>query len=258
MKTRERKVKEKMENNTVELLQSLLKKETAALPRVEGGILYCPECGRTLPSHRRHQYCPRCGQKMKYSGKEEKLARWDPRYNRPRILIDMDDTINNFLGYLCEAYNERYGENLKLSDMTDWDITKFMGQRGIELFKEEGFFEKIPEKKNALKAIKKLIESADYDVYVVTACTTNHELEEKFKWFEENLPEFNKDRIIKCKEKEIIHGDVLIDDNVANLDRCSPFMRCVLFDMPHNREEDRYPRIKSLSEVIPLLKEWFY
>jgi 5'(3')-deoxyribonucleotidase len=162
------------------------------------------------------------------------------------------------LGYLVEAYNERMGTNLKAADIKEWDISQYMGKEGFEIFKEEGFFENVPEKKNSVKALKKLISSDDYDVFIVTACTTNHELEEKFKWFDDNLPEFNKNRIIKCKEKEIIHGDVLIDDNINNLDKCSPFMRCILFDMPHNRDEDRYPRIKSINEAIPLLKEWFY
>lgn len=218
---------------------------------------YCPNCGRTLPTRRRHNFCPMCGQKILYEGIET-LNKWDPRYNRPRILFDMDDCINGFMSHLVDVYNERTGANVKAKDIKDWDLSKYLGEYGMSIFREEGFFEDIPEKKSATKTLKKLIESKNYDVYIITACGSNRELEEKYHWFDKYLPEFNKDRIIKCKEKEIIHGDVLIDDNVSNLRKCAPFMRCILFDMPHNQDCNEFPRVKALKEVIPYLQEWFY
>ena len=220
--------------------------------------LACPCCGRHLPAQRRHKYCPECGQKLAYEAAEAYTRKWDPRYNRPRILVDMDDCINGFTNHLIKTYNKRMGTNIKMSDIKQWDLEQYIGQYGMSIFREEGFFEEIPEKKSATKTLKKLIMSADYDVYIITACGSNQELEEKYRWFDKYLPEFNKDRIIKCKEKEIIHGDVLIDDNIANLDKCSPYMRCIIFDMPANRDCNSYPRVKSLEEVIPLLQEWFY
>ena len=222
------------------------------------GHIQCPTCGRHLPATRKHKYCPECGQHLMYEEGESYNKKWDPRYNRPRILFDMDDCINGFTNHLIEVYNQRTGSNIKISDIKEWDLAKYIGEYGMSIFKEEGFFENIPEKKSATKTLKKLIMSADYDVYIITACNSNLELEEKYRWFDKYLPEFNKDRIIKCKEKEIIHGDVIIDDNIDNLIKCSPYMRCVIFDMPSNRDVTDFPRIKSLKEIIPLLKEWFY
>lgn len=219
---------------------------------------FCPVCGRTLPRIRRHKYCPECGQKISYGNNEENLPKWDPRMNRPRILIDMDDCINGFMQYLLDVYNERTGLKIKASEIKDWNLEAYIGSYGMSIFREEGFFENIPEKGSSTKTLKKLIESGDYDVYIITACNSNQELEEKYHWFDKYLPEFNKDRIIKCKEKEIIHGDVLIDDNIQNLQKCSPYMRCILFDMPHNKQCNDFPRIKNLKEIIPMLKEWFY
>ena len=236
---------------------TLLQKGTAKTVACKNERLLCPTCGRALPNRRKYTYCPDCGQYLDY-GSGDGVQKWDVRYNRPRILFDMDDCINTFLTHLLAVYNERTGAHIKPSEIKDWDLTKYLGEYGLSIFKEEGFFEGIPEKKNATRTLKKLILSADYDVYIITACTTNRELEEKYKWFDKYLPEFNKDRIIKCKEKEIIRGDVLIDDKVENLEKCSPYMRCILFDMPHNRECQDFPRVKSLAEVVPLLKEWFY
>lgn len=224
---------------------------------LKNNLFKCPVCGKNLPMKRRHKFCPECGQKLAYD-EGELTQRWDPRMNRPRILFDMDDVVNGFTQHLLEVYNQRTGAHIKLNDVKEWDLSKYIGEYGMSIFREEGFFEDIPEKKSATKTLKKLIESADYDVYIITACNSNQELEEKYKWFDKYLPEFNKDRIIKCKEKEIIHGDVLVDDNLSNLRRCAPYMRCVVFDMPTNQECDEFPRIKSLKEIIPLLKEWFY
>lgn len=225
-------------------------------PVEKNDCIYCPNCSRNLPTIRRYKFCPDCGQKLLYeSGKSSK---WDPRHNRPVILFDLDDTVNNFTGPLVDIFNERTGAEVKVEDIKDWDLSKYLGEYGISIFREEGFFENLPEKNNSLSVLKTLIQSTDYDVYIVTACGTNQELEEKFKWFDKYLPTFNKDRIIKCKEKEIIRGDVLVDDNVSNLRKCAPYMRCILYDMPHNRECEEFLRIHSLEEVLPLLKEWFY
>lgn len=183
--------------------------------------------------------------------------KWDYRYKRPRVLCDMDDVLNNFLGYLLKVYNQRNGTNIKRSDIKDWDISQFVDISIFDIIKEEGFFERIPEKGKAIKTLKELIKSTKYDVYIVTACTTDTELEQKFKWFEKMLPDFDKNRIIRCKEKEIIRGDVLIDDKLDNLYRCEPYMKCVVFDMPHNRDEQRFIRIKNLSEIVPILEKWF-
>lgn len=183
---------------------------------------------------------------------------WDQRYNRPRILLDMDDCINNFLHYLCRVYNKRTGSNLKVSEIKDWEITKYMGQEGLNIFKEEGFFSQVGEKRHSVDTLKKLIESTKYDVYVISACHSVKELEEKVEWFAKYLPEFDPNRIIRCREKEIIRGDVLVDDRLENLHKCSPFMKCIVFDMPHNRNCSLYPRVKRLEDIIPIIDEWFY
>ena len=189
--------------------------------------------------------------------RKDKLL-WNPYFKRPKVLIDMDDCINNFISHLCKIYNQQTGKHVTPSQIKDWDITKVMGQKGMDVIKENGFFYEIPQKRQSIKTIKDLINSDKYDVYVITACNSISELQEKNDWFDKFLPSFNKDRIIKCKEKDLIRGDVLIDDRYENLKMCEPFMKCIIFDMAHNRKYNEFPRIKSLSEAVPLLDEWFY
>lgn len=223
-------------------------------PILHSNRMFCPNCGRNLPLIRRYNYCPECGQAISYDGIYQN---WDTRYKRPRVLFDMDDCINNFMGYLIEKHNERYGTNIKVTDVKKWDVDSVL-PHGHEIFMEAGFFENIPVKNNSVASLKRMIKSTKYDIYIITACNSNRELEEKYIWFDKYLPDFNKDRIIKCKEKELIRGDVLIDDKVDNLDKCSPFMHCILFDMPSNKDCNEYPRVKNLKEVEKILEKMFY
>lgn len=233
------------------VVEELIKRDCAQI-EINGR---CPVCQSELlkiPG-----FCNCCGQRV-VKDKNQRLHRWDSRYNRPRILIDMDDCINSFTDYLLEIYNRRTGAAICREDIKEWNLHKYIGDYGMSIFQEAGFFENIPEKNGSIAVLKDLILSKDYDVYVITACGSNQELEEKYRWFSRYLPQFNRNRIIRCKEKELINGDVLIDDNPDNLRKCAPFMKTVVYDMPTNRDIDDMVRIYSLKEVVPLLREWFY
>lgn len=240
------------------MYSEIIERNIAAKPIEKNGCIFCPKCERTLPQKRRHNFCPNCGQKLLYDGIAINLPKWNPLNNRPIVSFDCDNVANTFNKYLVKVYNEETGLNVKASELKEWDLSKYLGELGMSLFKEKGFFEKIPPNKSSIKTLKELINSKKYDIYIITACGSTQELEEKFNWFDKFLPEFNKNRIISYREKEIIHADVLVDDNLENLHKCAPYMRCVTFDMPHNRDCDLYPRIKDLTEIIPMLEEWFY
>lgn len=187
-----------------------------------------------------------------------KENKWSSGGNRPRILFDMDDVVTNFLNHLVKIYNDRKGTKVKISDIKGWNLGDALGQDAYDIFKEDGFFLQLKSKKKSTSTLKSLIESEKYDIYIVTACTRPEEFLEKVFWFREVLPSFNTDRIISTKEKYLIRGDVIVDDKVANLDTCAPYMECILYDMPSNRNETRYKRIKNLEELIPILEEMFY
>lgn len=174
-----------------------------------------------------------------------------------KVILDMDDVVNQFLDYLLEVYNKKYDKNVKLNDITSWDLTKNEAVRPsiIKLFKKRGFFLSVPEKRGAIEVIKKLMDDGRYDIYIVTACGTVNEYKEKIEWMENYLPEFNKSHIIMCTEKNLIRGDVIVDDKVQNLDECAPYYKkCILYDMPHNRYTHKYDRILTLKELPDILE----
>lgn len=186
-----------------------------------------------------------------------KNIKWNKDNNRPIVLLDMDDVTTDFLGCLLRIYNERMGTHAKVRDCESWNLEETFSPEILDIFKEKGFFANLTPKKGSLKAIKKLISSTRYDVYIVTACKSVQEYQEKVEWFAKNLPEFNPNRIIMCSEKYLIRGHVLVDDKIQNLNECQPFMYTFAYDMPHNKD-CKHKKIKTLMELLPILDEIFY
>lgn len=200
-------------------------------------------------------------QELLEEDEEKPEIRWDYRNNRPRILLDMDDVVNDFLGALIKEYNEEHGTSIKKRDIKDWDLTKsevLDAADAIRLFQEKGFFLSIPPKASSIEAINKMIASTKYDIYIVTACGSVEEYREKQEWLKKYIPQFNLQRLIMCTEKSIIRGDVLVDDKVQNLVECSPYMRTLLYDVSTNHGKRGFKRVRNLNQVLELLEKWFY
>lgn len=184
------------------------------------------------------------------------------RNNRVRVILDSDDVITSCLRGVVKAYNEKNGTSFKPANCNVWDLTTVF-QCSVsdlfEVFKTPGFFENLEPKKGAIGAIRELIKSTRYDLYIVSA-TTNYEqeYEEKLNWLRKWLPEFNLKRFIACEDKEIIRADVIIDDKVENLDKCAPFMQCILMDSPTNKDCDKYIRLDRMKNLPALLNQMFY
>jgi len=182
---------------------------------------------------------------------------------RPIVLLDMDDVITNCLRSAVKNYNVENGTNFNYKDCHTWSLEDFLGvdtETVLNLFRDPGFFENLTPKRGSVGAINELIKSTKYDIYIITATSDDDgsELVEKIRWFKKYIPKFNTKRIISCKDKYIIRGDVLVDDKVENLDLCAPYMQCVLMDAPSNQECDRYIRIRSLKSLPALLEKMFY
>lgn len=155
---------------------------------------------------------------------------------RLTVLIDMDDTIEN----LCETWvnylNETYGTNVVLNDISEWDMTKaFPTLPRDEIFKpltDERLWKRVTPLPGAVKNIKKIIDDG-HKVVIVTssypdtiALKLNNVL---FKYF----PYLTLNDVIISFQKQLIKGDVLIDDAPHNLEGGDYYK--LLFNAPHNR-----------------------
>jgi len=153
-----------------------------------------------------------------------------------RILIDMDDVMDCLSDHWCEYLNERYGTSATREDMTEWDASlafKSLTREQVEEpLGESGFWAGVKPMPGAVDGVKYIIDKG-HEVYVVTNSNYKmlHEKMEEmlFKYF----PFIDWEHVIIASSKQMIRGDVLIDDGYHNL-LDGPYVK-ILFDAPWNR-----------------------
>ena len=155
------------------------------------------------------------------------------------ILIDMDDTIEQLLKAWLKGVNERYGYSVQYENVTTWDVSEpypeLTREQVYAIPDEPGFWRTVEPIEGAAEAIRHFMD-AGHEVYIVTA-TPYISVAEKmddllFRWF----PFITWDQVIITSNKQLIKGDVLIDDGVHNLEG-GDYVK-ILMTALHNRDYD--------------------
>ena len=126
--------------------------------------------------------------------------------SKPIILVDMDNTILDF-----------HGNN-------EYPVPKHIW--GHPFMYRKGFFLDLPAIKPMVAAIKNIIRTGKYDVYICTKplAESPDSYSEKSEWIIRHLPElFNK--IIMVQDKSMVYGDYLIDDDDRNNNFTGEFVK---------------------------------
>lgn len=178
---------------------------------------------------------------------------------RPVIIFDYDDVLFDFLGKTIEVYNQKMNTNINVDDVKSWDLSETGDiQVFMQIIRNASLWKTMTPKKNAIEVVQRLINDGRYTVLICTACNTLAEYVVKVQMIKEMIPGFDTSKIITVTDKYLIRGDVIIDDKIENCDDCAPYMKCILMDMPHNRECTKYQRITDLSELEKILEEMFW
>lgn len=159
---------------------------------------------------------------------------------RLTILIDFDQTINNLNDAWVDFLNKRYGTSVKAEDIKEWDMTKaFPTLTEKEIYKplrEEALWERVVPLPKAYDNICKL----KYDGHKVYVVTTSNPItvpikltKVLFKYF----PFFTYNDVIITSHRQMILGDVLVDDGQHNLVGDTPYKK-ILFSASHNKSFD--------------------
>ncbi len=155
------------------------------------------------------------------------------------ILVDMDDTIEQLLKAWVRGVNEKYGRNVAYDDVESWDVSAaFPGLTRAQVYEipmQPGFWKTVEPVPGAAEALQRLID-AGHQVYIVTA-TLQESINEKmndllFRYF----PFLSWNQVIITANKQLIRGDVLIDDGIHNLVG-GDYVK-ILMTAPHNRSFD--------------------
>jgi 5'(3')-deoxyribonucleotidase/uncharacterized protein with PQ loop repeat len=177
-----------------------------------------------------------------------------PGHPRRRVAIDMDEVVADSLGKHLRLYNEVFGAELTPADLAGRSLEQAVPKERVaavrELLATPGFFrdlEPLPESREVVRAL-----CARHEVFIATAAMeVPTSFADKFAWLREHFPFIPPSHVVFCGDKAVLDVDYLIDDSPRHFARLRGTP--VLFSAPHNRDETRYLRVSSWSEVRTLL-----
>lgn len=180
---------------------------------------------------------------------------------RLTILVDMDDTIEDLLSAWVAYLNEKHGTSIQKDDVAQWDISKSFPMLNREQVYEplylDSFWLSVKPIDGAAGALQKLVADGHQVLIVTTSSyeTLRTKMEEVlFKYF----PFLSWDDVIVTSRKQLVNGDVLVDDATHNLEG-GQYLR-VLMDAPHNRaydaESNGMIRVYNWSEAYKVISQY--
>ena len=176
------------------------------------------------------------------------------------ILVDMDDTIEQLLAALVKKANERFNRSATIDEITDWSIVcAYPGlekRQILELMYEPGFWDTVEPVPGAADALKYLMDKG-HQVYVVTATEFENVPAKMERVLFRYFPFLSRDQVIITGNKQMIRGDVLIDDGIHNLEGGE--YRKILFTAPYNKDYDAEAngmiRVHNWDEILRVINE---
>ena len=167
------------------------------------------------------------------------------------LLSDLDDVVENLLPTWIKMLNFMNADNPNFipkhpEEITSWDVQNFFPMLTIdEVFaplNTDLIWKMITPKPGATRVVKKYNDMPDVDFRIVTASHYSS-IPAKREFLRKFFPFINWNQVIVCSNKQMIKGNVLLDDSPRNL--IGGDYKGILFRAPHNLSFDAsiYPNI---------------
>ena len=179
-----------------------------------------------------------------------------------RILVDMDEVLNNLLDGWVAYLNERHHLNANAQDIYAWDVgcvyPTLTPEEVEQPLYDDTLWERLAAKPGSVESLKTMIDDG-HEIFVVTASSVYQTLPAKIDWLLKHYPYLTWDNVVLARRKQIVSGDVLIDDGIHNLEGGGYFK--ILMDAPNNRaydaEKNGMIRVYTLKEAYDVMKTVF-
>lgn len=164
------------------------------------------------------------------------------------ILLDVDDVIADLVPAWLKQYNYLYMDDLKIEQITGWDIASYTKpecsrEKFFGILEDGSIYENVRPIQGAQYGIQEL--QKKHDVYFVTAGY----YKTKREWLKGYGLLMDDTEFIVCYDKNLIRGDILIDDRFDNIEKFPG--KGILFTRPWN-EKFRWPYIADTwVQILP-------
>lgn len=153
-----------------------------------------------------------------------------------RIVVDVDDVVNNMSDVLLPILNYRYHTNYIKSDITYWTWYGLHFSNPWKPLDEQHFWDVVEINPVAVQVLQDLVKDG-HDVKLVTASMFHtmlpYKIERTLAAFDSSI--INERNVIVAQDKMAVKADVRIDDNPHNL--CTSD-HAILFAQPWNSPND--------------------
>lgn len=184
-----------------------------------------------------------------------------------RIVLDQDQVICDWVQRIIEWYNQDKGTCFTKDDIKSWNMTMNLGPHSEDFLRSAmrypELYRDLDPIEGAMYGVKKLLNDG-HDVLIATAVPkcAGIAYHGKLEWLRRNMPYFPLKNFIAIHRKDLLEGDLLLDDGLHNIVPWNDRGRtAVVFDAPWNREEPKYNdpskvyRIKHWNEFLKLVDE---
>jgi len=171
-----------------------------------------------------------------------------------RIILDMDNVIAEINPQYVNYFKKIYGTDLVLDELIQHQKNGTFPDYSLlhKLLEEPQFFRGLPVMADAKEVVQELNDK--YEIFIVSAAVEYPQsLTEKIEWLKEHFPFIKTRQIAFSGSKRFVHGDIMIDDKVSNLDHFNG--RKLLFTHPNNLKYtgEQYTRVDNWKEVAKIL-----
>lgn len=171
------------------------------------------------------------------------------------IKIDIDGVLRNILEPMCKLYNDEFGTEITPDEVDRYRVDEMFplikevyNKSAVEFFFDTNsffVFRMAPKYKGVSKAINKL-RKLGHKIVIVSYQRTLYNKIDTLLWLMTN--KINYDDICFTSDKDIVKGDVMVDDNPEFLYQITGDCQTVLIDMPYNRECKDFNRFSSFID----------
>lgn len=179
-----------------------------------------------------------------------------------KLFCDFDDVICN--NSIIKMANNFLGTNFTFDDVGEgYDFSALVADKqklkaAYEYVMTHNFYDGATLKPDCYDVLKDLQANHGYEIYICSACVvrgfedlSGTIFKNKYEFIRKVLPFINPHNIIFTNAKGAVHGDVMIDDKLSNLD--GNFKVKLLFDCWYNR---KYSQDELKAQNVKKVSNW--
>ena len=182
---------------------------------------------------------------------------------RPRVLLDVDGVLADFLNEFLEFGNSLTGVRYKKEDIKKWDIFSYFDEENckkcIKYLSDPGFAAGLEPYEGSKAALEKIKELAELFIVTVPVYSSVTWVYERTMWLKKHF-NINSDQIVYTASKELVTGDIFVDDrpeHVSAWKHQNPSGIAILWSQEYNKlsEDICDYRINDWNTLVQIVKD---